>query len=86
MQKPQSHELKVWPVFFEPLNNGEKKFEYRQDDRGFQVGDRLVLQEWDPVTEEYTGRKVSAIVTYILRNCPGLPSGHCIMQLDDLRR
>lgn len=80
-----NHELKVWPPFYGPLLDGSKTFEYRYDDRGFQVGDTLTLREWDPITEEYTGRATSAIVVYILRNCPGLPSGHCIMQLDSMR-
>jgi len=42
------HELKVWPEYFEPVAGGWKRFELRKDDRGFKVGDAVVLKEWDP--------------------------------------
>ena len=51
------HELKCWPEFFEPTLRGVKQFELRRDDRegGFQVGDELRLNEWDPTIEEPYG-------------------------------
>lgn len=44
------HQLKCWPEFFQATLNGLKKFELRRDDRpeGYQVGDELLLKEWDP--------------------------------------
>lgn len=42
------HELKTWPEFFDAIDRGEKTFEVRRDDRGFQVGDTLALQRWRP--------------------------------------
>lgn len=42
------HELKCWPVYFQRVWTGDKTFEVRLDDRGFQRGDRVVLREWDP--------------------------------------
>lgn len=43
------HELKCWPEFFEPTLRAHKRFELRRDDRGgFQVGDELLLKEWNP--------------------------------------
>lgn len=50
------HELKCWPRYFEPVSNGSKPFEIRLNDRGYQVGDTLLLREWDPDSERYTGR------------------------------
>jgi Domain of unknown function (DUF3850) len=44
----KTHELKCWPRFFVPLYRGEKTFEFRKDDRGFEVGDVLDLREWEP--------------------------------------
>ena len=42
------HELKCWPAFFDAVARGEKTFEIRKDDRGFQRGDRLRLLKYDP--------------------------------------
>jgi hypothetical protein len=41
------HELKTWPVYFNRLVSGEKTFEVRLNDRGFQAGDTLRLREYD---------------------------------------
>ncbi len=45
------HELKTWPEFWDAVDRGEKTFEVRKDDRGFQVGDVLALQRWQPLEE-----------------------------------
>ena len=50
------HSLKTWPGFFAGLVDGTKTAEVRFNDRNYQVGDRLVLREYDPRTEEYSGR------------------------------
>jgi hypothetical protein len=41
------HELKTWVESFEDVRTGTKRAEYRRDDRGFEVGDKLWLREWD---------------------------------------
>lgn len=45
-----THELKVWPEYFDALASGEKSFEFRKDDREprFAVGDVLRLREYHP--------------------------------------
>jgi hypothetical protein len=62
------HELKVWPEYFEEIFCNRKKFEVRKNDRNFQVGDLLYLREYDPFTNEYTGRWNQRQITYILDN------------------
>ncbi len=59
------HDLKIAPVFFLAIESGRKTFEIRKDDRGFQNGDTIKLQEYDPVTESYTGREMVAEITYV---------------------
>jgi Domain of unknown function (DUF3850) len=59
------HELKSWPMFFEPVLRREKTFEIRFNDRGYKVGDTLLLREWDPNTKKYSGREVRRRVLYV---------------------
>lgn len=70
-----THDLKVWPQFFDAVADGVKTFEVRRNDRGFERDDVLVLREWDPATKEYTGQERRALVTYIADlgpiGCPG---------------
>lgn len=75
------HELKTWPEFFKDVISGKKKFEVREDDRGFEVGDTLWLQEWDPKSKAYTGHEIRVKVTYILRRLPMLAEGYVIMSI-----
>lgn len=83
---PRHHHLKTWRDPFAALLDGSKRFEFRRDDRGFQVGDILVLREWDHEMLLYTGREFFAQVTYVLREEPGavafgVPEGYCVMSI-----
>lgn len=69
-----THELKTWPKYFSALLEGSKTFELRRDDRGFKVGDRLRLREWDYNTE-YSGRELMYRVTYIAQDTNWLQCG-----------
>lgn len=60
------HELKVWPEYFEALAERRKTFEIRKNDRGFQRGDLLILREYAPGPDEYTGYSVRREVSYVL--------------------
>ena len=74
-------EKKILPGYFEAVRRRIKTFELRKDDSDYQEGDLLVLREWDG--EQYTGRKLTREITYILRGTPeyGLMEGYCIMGL-----
>lgn len=63
----REHELKIWPPFFDEVEAGRKPFEVRFDDRGYEVGDRLRLREYEPGPHEYTGRSVLRQISYVLR-------------------
>ncbi len=80
-----THHLKTWPEYFEEVFNGKKNFELRKDDRGFRVGDILVLKEYDSKSERYTGREISKKVNYILEGGSlGLEKGYVVMALSDI--
>ncbi len=59
------HALKIKSSYFNDVITCKKTFEVRQDDRGFQEGDLLALNEIDS-HGEYTGKCVLVYVTYIL--------------------
>ena len=65
----RTHELKCWPEFFAPIESGEKTAELRLNDRNYQVGDILVLCEYDPNNEVYTGRRCRRRVSHIVHGC-----------------
>lgn len=60
------HELKIYNEYFEDVLTGVKSFEIRKNDRNFNVGDLLALNEFDGVT--YTGRCCLVSVDYIMNN------------------
>lgn len=47
MKMKTEHELKCRPEFFYRLSIGQKTFEIRKNDRDYQVGDILILREWN---------------------------------------
>ncbi|TFI60576.1 hypothetical protein CKN63_13270 [Carnobacterium divergens] len=59
------HILKTEPSYFEAVLNGSKRFEIRKNDRNYQIGDYLLLQEWDPKEAAYTGRSVLVKIIYM---------------------
>lgn len=58
---------KIWPKYFELIKSGRKKFELRLADFKIKEGDTLVLEEWNPKTKTYTGRKLGRKVKYLFR-------------------
>lgn len=58
-------EKKIWPQFFEKVKSGEKTFEVRLADYDYNIGDVIVLKEWDPDKKEYTGREIRKTISYV---------------------
>jgi ASC-1-like (ASCH) protein len=56
---------KIHPQYFEPMSEGKKNYEFRLNDFEVKEGDTLVLEEFDPKTKNYTGRKIEKKVTYV---------------------
>ena len=75
------HELKTYPHYFEETIKGNKPFEIRLNDRGFQTGDIVILKEWDNI--KYSGREIKGKITYILPNhFIGLAEGYIAFALE----
>ncbi len=56
---------KLWPKYFDAVVSGKKKYELRVNDFDIEEGDMLLLEEWDPETNTYTGRSIEKRVTYV---------------------
>lgn len=76
------HELKTWPEYFEAALKGVKTFEIRKNDRNFAVGENLLLKEFDPERQEYTGRAELFSIIYITDFPQGLREGYVCMAIE----
>ena len=77
-----THELKIFPKYYEDILSRNKNFELRKDDRNYQVGDLITFREW--TGKKYTGAEIRNVpIVYILRNAEeyGLKKGYCILGL-----
>ena len=81
------HAIKILPQFFEAVISGKKQFEIRKNDREYQEGDYLALNEWEQTSSvggHYTGRSCLVYVDYILYGAGlgiGLDEDYCIMSI-----
>lgn len=60
-----THTLKIQPQYYQAVLNKIKTFEIRKNDRGFAVGDEIVLKEFEPIKAEYTGRQLRQEICYM---------------------
>lgn len=60
------HDLKCNSYYFELIANGSKRFEFRKNDRDFELGDILVLREFDTYNSILTGRVIQCVITFVL--------------------
>lgn len=47
------HKVKCWTPYYLAIVAGDKKFDVRRDDRGYQKGDYVLLEQFDPTTQKY---------------------------------
>lgn len=83
------HVLKCWPSYFDAIERGDKNFEVRRDDRGFQKGDTLVLRKYEigsgyhPSPEApYDYYELRREITYVLTGGQfGIEPGYVVLGL-----
>lgn len=73
------HRLKTWPEFFQEVADGNKTAELRKNDRDFNEGDWLILEEYDPDADRYSGRREMAQITHIVWEGFGLQEGYVMI-------
>ena len=79
-----THHLKCWPKYYYSVKEGMKRFEIRKNDRGYKIGDIIVLLCWVPEDQHFIIHKHDPMfkITYILDEHEGLKPGFVIMQLE----
>lgn len=77
------HKLKILPTYFEEVRLGNKTFELRKNDRPYNIGDILILQEFD--SDGYTKKELTREITYILQGgYYGLDKDYCILGIKEV--
>lgn len=76
------HNLKLFTKYFDHVAKGLKKSEVRYNDRNYQIGDTITLHEgeYEDGRFIYSGRKVSAEISYI--DNFGTQDGYVSLSLD----
>lgn len=65
--------------FFQDIVDGKKPFEFRLNDRDYQVGDEVQHLEWNSAEGKETGRQTWATITYIIKGGMfGIPENYCL--------
>ena len=83
------HELKIHLKYYKDILSGTKRFEWRKNDRDFQVGDII---QFRILGKTLFGREHSILgndlfqITYVLKDVPelGLPEGYCVLSIKQL--
>lgn len=76
------HDVKSWSMFFRDIVTGARTSDIRLNDRRYAVGDRMRLNEFDPVDQKYTGRQATVVITY-LQGSKSNPCAISYKALDD---
>lgn len=79
------HCLKTWPEWFNLTKEGKKTYELRFNDRNFKEGDILVLKEYNPTSQEYTGNEIRKIIGHSMEDTSYIAPGFILMSLYDPR-
>ena len=91
LKKRKEHMLKTDPAFFQDVLDGKKTFEIRFNDRGYQIGDLVVLKETKFTGQQmksgqtlvYTGREIQKRISYVLSGY-GLQDDWVILGIQDI--
>lgn len=83
VREPKTHDVKLVASWWNDITSGKKRFELRKNDRGYKVGDKLLMQEY--AAGAFTGRTIMADITYMLEEYTGLTEGYAILGIELLK-
>lgn len=81
-----THHVKSWAHLFDAIVSGAKAYDLRKNDRDYQVGDIVWLNQYDNIKGVYTGRVAKRTISYMTNNVTPcavssavLPNDYCIL-------
>lgn len=75
------HTLETDYIEFAATRRGDKRCEYRRNDRNYMEGDFLILREYFPSSQSY-GEELKVLVTHIMHGGRfGIPKDFCVMSI-----
>ncbi len=80
------HTVRVHPSQFQAILIGRRRLLYTQRINGCDVGDIIVLQEYDSDSEQYTKEMVAVVITDYMIGLYGCPDDACVVTFDLLRQ
>lgn len=83
---PKTHYVKCVNPFFGAVWDEIKRFEYRLNDRDYEVNDIVYLQEFSPENQFFSGAEIKILITYLLKDFPGLEPNHCVFAFNILEK
>lgn len=63
----REHVLKCWDTYWDATARGDKTFDVRFNDRGYQAGDTVVLQRWNREKDDFTRHRSNGHPYYLRR-------------------
>lgn len=79
------HQLKILPQYFEAVLSGNKTFEIRKNDRNFQVGDQIELNEYT-AENGYTGKSTKCDISYVMTDTEFVKEGFAVLGIKKRKR
>lgn len=86
-EKMKTHKIKLLLNLCDDVLSGDKNFEIRENDRGYQKGDRVVFQPYepsDPFVKHPISDKVYEI-TYVFSGW-GLQNGYVVFGIKEIKK
>lgn len=77
-----AHFLKCIQPYFDNVTHNRKRFEIRLDDRDYKEGDFVVLREYNPKEDVYSGRVWVVKIVYLIRGTECLKEGYCAFTIE----
>lgn len=76
------HELKLDTAYFARVESGQKTFEIRKNDRDYQVGDTLLLREYDPKGEYFIDHSSAIQAKIVYMSTAYQQDGYCVLGIE----